>query len=325
MLKYKMNFMVFWTIFPTFAAHIMCTNKKSAIDMNKKIIYIASCAGVVLLGIIVWLALSLKSQKEDLEFFTEQYALEKDELETEYNSLAIEYEGYKLKVNNDSLEQKLEDQRIKIQQLVEELKQTKKEDARKIASLKKELETVRGVLRYYVAQVDSLNQVNEALQAENTQVKKDLRRANEEKNQISRQNEQLNKIVDIASHLNAQNIQVTARNKRQKKTSSLKNTTTFEVSFTIAANVTAETGEKQVYVRILRPNEELLTNSKSGTFSYDGSTIEFSMKKTIEYAGEELPVTLYWNRNETLDPGTYRFEIFADGKSIGRSSLVMEK
>lgn len=293
--------------------------------MNKKIIIAAVAVVAILGGVIAWLALSLKSQKEDLEFFTEQYALEKDELETEYNSLAIEYEGYKLKVNNDSLEQKLEDQRIKMQQLVEELRQTKKEDARKIAALKKELETVRGVLRYYVAQVDSLNQVNEALLAENTHVKRELRRANAEKDEVARQNQQLNKIVDIASHLTAQNIQALARNKRQKKTTSLKNTTLFELNFTIAANVTAETGEKQIYVRILKPNEELLTNGKSGKFTCDGASIDFSMKKNIEYTGEEMPVTLYWNRNETLDPGTYQFEIFADGKSIGKTSLVMEK
>lgn len=293
--------------------------------MNKKIIYIACAVAALLIGVIVWLALSLKTQKEDLEFFTEQYAIEKEELADQYTSLAIEYEGYKLNVNNDSLEQKLEDQRIKIQQLVEELKQTKKEDARKIAALKKELETVRGVLRYYVAQVDSLNQVNEALLAENQQVKQEIRKVNTEKANLTKQNEQLNKIVDIASHLTAQGLSAQALNKRQKKTSSLKNTNTFVVNFTVGANVTAETGEKDLYVRILKPNEEVLTNSKSGKFNYDGSMIEYSMKKTIEYTGEEQPVNIYWNRNETLDPGTYQFEVFADGKSIGRCSLQMEK
>lgn len=293
--------------------------------MEKKFIYIASATGIALLGIIVWLALSLKGQKEDLEFFTEQYAIEKEELADQYTTLAIEYEGYKLNVNNDSLEQKLEDQRIKIQQLVEELKQTKKEDARKIASLKKELETVRGVLRYYVAQVDSLNAVNEALQAENQQVRQEIRRVNNEKANLSQQNERLAHQVDLASHLKAQGLSAQALNKRQKKTSSLKNTTTFVVSFSVAENVTAQTGEKDIYVRILKPNEELLTNSKSGRFSYDGSMIEYSMKKTIEYTGEEQPVSLYWNRNETLDPGTFQFEVFADGKSIGHCSLVMEK
>lgn len=315
---------MFLLIFAPCSVQLFFSNIKKPY-MNKKFIYIASAVGAVLLGVILWLALSLKSQKEDLEFFTEQYAIEKDELETEYNSLAIEYEGYKLKVNNDSLEQKLEDQRIKIQQLVEELKQTKKEDARKIASLKKELETVRGVLRYYVAQVDSLNAVNDKLMAENKQVKQDLKRANSERANLTKQNEKLNKIVDIASHLTASGMYAQALNKRQKKTTSLKKTTTFALNFSVGANVTAETGERDLYVRILKPNEELLTNARSGKFNYDGSMIEFSTKKTIEYTGEEQPVTIYWTRNETLDPGTYKFEVYADGKSMGRCTLVMEK
>jgi hypothetical protein len=97
------------------------------------------------------------------------------------------------------------------------------------------------------------------------------------------------------------------------------------VDFSIAKNVTAEIGVKQVYVRILKPSEEVMTNAKSGRFSYDGSQIEYSMMKEIEYGGEETPVTLYWNRAETLDPGNYTFEVYADGNLIGRTTLNLKK
>lgn len=290
---------------------------------NKKNILI--CAAVLLAGIFIWLGLTVINQHNDLEFLQEQYAIEKEELTDEYTQLAIEYEGYKLNVNNDSLEQKLEDQRIKIQQLVEELKQTKKEDAREIARLKKELSTLRNLLRYYVGQIDSLNAVNEKLVAENKVVRQQIRQVNTQNANLTQKNEELSKKVDIASHLVAHAMQAIAQNKRNKKTSSLKSTTTFVLNFSVGANVTAQPGDKDLYVRILRPSEELLTNAKSGTFSYDGSQIEYSMKKTIEYTGEELPVTMYWNRNETLDPGTYTFEVYADGKLMGSCRLTMEK
>ncbi|MBQ0057934.1 MAG: hypothetical protein KBT20_09785 [Bacteroidales bacterium] len=293
--------------------------------MNKKQIIILSVVGAVLVGAIIWLVVALKSQRDTVEFLTEQYALEKEELADEYTQLAIQYEGYRLEVNNDSLEQKLEDQRIKIQRLVEELRQTKAEDARKIAELKKELTTVRGVLRYYVAQVDSLNQVNEALLAENKEVRQQIRQVSNANANLKEQNKKLEQKVDIASHLTAVGLRAEAQNKRSKKTTSLKSTTLFVVTFTVGANVTAQTGEKDIYVRILKPSEELLTNSKSGSFKYDGSMVQYSMKKTIEYGGDELPVTLYWNRNETLDPGRYQFEVYADGKLIGTTSLTMDK
>lgn len=295
------------------------------IKMNKKQIYILSAIGVVLVGAIIWLAVSLYDKADTIDFLTEQYALEKEELADEYTQLAIQYEGYKLSVNNDSLEQKLEDQRIKLQRLAEELRQTKAEDVRKIAALEKELATVRGVLRYYVAQVDSLNQVNEALMAENKEVRQQMKRVTTANANLKEQNEKLNEKIDIASHLSANSLKAEAQNKRNKHTTSLKSTTLFVVTFNVGANVTAQTGDKDLFVRILKPNEELLTNSKSGTFNYDNSEIRYSMKKTIEYTGEEQPVTMYWNRNETLDPGTFTFEVYADGKLIGKTQLTLKK
>lgn len=290
--------------------------------MNKKYIIAAvALFGLTIGGFIYYII----NQNKTIEDLTETFALEKEDLENEYSQLAIQYEGYKLTVNNDSLEQKLEDQRIKIQRLVEELKQTKAQDAKRIASLKKELETVRGVLRYYVAQVDSLNKVNEQLIAENNQVRNEIKQVRNNNANLQSENEKLSNKVTLAAKLTAVGLSAKALNKRNKKTDSLKSTTTFDVSFTIAANITAEVGFKDIYVRILTPSEDLLTNAKSGTFQYDGSAVQYSMKKNIEYGGEETPVTLYWNRNETLDPGKYTFEVYADGNLIGKTTLVMGK
>jgi len=291
-------------------------------DKNKKIIIGLVVAFLAVIGGLVYY---IFNQNQTIDDLTETFELEKEDLENEYSQLAIQYEGYKLTVNNDSLEQKLEDQRIKMQRLVEELKQTKAQNAKRINALKKELETVRGVLRYYVAQVDSLNRVNEQLVAENTQVKRDLQQVRNNNANLQNQNEQLSNKVTLAAKLNAVGLNARALNKKNKVTDSLKKTTAFDVNFTIAANVTAEAGMKDIYVRILTPAEDLLTNAKSGTFAYDGSNVEYSMKKTIEYGGDETAVTIYWNRNETLDPGTYKFEVYADGNLIGTTKLKMEK
>lgn len=291
-------------------------------DKSKKIII---GLAVALVAVIGGLGYMIYDQNNTIDDLTETFELEKEDLESEYSQLAIQYEGYKLSVNNDSLEQKLEDQRIKIQRLVEELKQTKAQDAKRINSLKKELETVRGVLRYYVAQVDSLNRVNEQLVAENTKVRSDLQQARTNNANLQNQNQQLTDKVTLAAKLNAVGLSARALNKKNKATDSLKKTTAFDLSFTIAANVTAESGMKDIYVRILTPSEDLLTNARSGHFSYDGGNVQYSVMKSIEYGGEETPVTIYWNRNETLDPGTYKFEVYADGNLIGTTRLKMEK
>ena len=99
----------------------------------------------------------------------------------------------------------------------------------------------------------------------------------------------------------------------------------FVVSFNIAKNITAKPGERTIYVRIMKPNDDVLVKSQSGTFSYENKEIAYSMKRSVEYGGEETPVTLYWNVEEYLQPGTYRADIFADGNRIGSRSITIEK
>ena len=59
-------------------------------------------------------------------------------------------------------------------------------------------------------------------------------------------------------------------------------------------------------------------------FTYENSDILYSMKRIVEYGGEEIPVTMYWDIEEFLMPGTYKADIFADGHHIGSNSFVME-
>lgn len=292
--------------------------------MNKKIIIVA--ATVIVLSILGGAAWFINRQQQQIIDMQEVFALEKEEMEDEYTQLAIQYEGYKLQVNNDSLEQKLENQRIKMQRLVEELRQTKAQDARKIAALKKELETVRGVLRYYVAQVDSLNRVNEALLAENEQIKGQMRNVQAQNQQVIQQNESLSRKVTVAAKLTATNVTIQPLNSKDKleKKMRVDKTAKFQVDFTIAANVTATPGEKEVYLRLLRPNEEVLVNEQSGKFRYENASIDYSARKVIEYGGEETPVTIYYKRVESLDKGTYRAELFCDGNMIGRGNITLK-
>ena len=69
------------------------------------------------------------------------------------------------------------------------------------------------------------------------------------------------------------------------------------------------------------PNAVLTTG---GTFPYENTTLEYSIRKDIEYTGEDQAVTVYWDVNETLSAGTYRADIFADGHNIGTTRLSID-
>ena len=70
------------------------------------------------------------------------------------------------------------------------------------------------------------------------------------------------------------------------------------------------------YIRIAKPDNDILTKNPSNTFPYENRSLVYYIKKYIEYTGEEQNVTVYWDVEEYLHAGTYHVYIFADGTMI---------
>ncbi len=129
--------------------------------------------------------------------------------------------------------------------------------------------------------------------------------------------------VALASQLDAAAITISTRNKRGKEEKKVKNVTQFVVNFTIVKNITVQTGEKIVYLRLTKPDGTPLQKSSSDTFSYENVELEYSAKKYIEYTGEQQEVTMYWDVEEYLSAGTYDAYLFVDGVMIGEQSVTL--
>lgn len=288
--------------------------------MNKKVIAIISVLVLVIVGISFFAFNEVRKNKEMGEVF----AADKLEMENEYSSFATQYNELQVKIDNDSLRQKLESEKIKTERLLEELRQVKSSNTAEIIRLKKELRTVRAVLRNYVIQIDSLNRLNEKLTRENQEVKDKYHQATTQITNLSEEKRALNEKVNLAAQLDATNVYATPLNKRSKKTEKVKDVKDISITFTIVKNITASTGNKTVYVRILKPDNEVLTKGAGNVFEYENTKIGYSIKKYIEYTGEEQTVTVYWNVQEFLPAGQYRIFLFADGNMIGQGSFSLK-
>ena len=287
--------------------------------MNKKIMIPLVAVILALLGGVAYLFLNLQQQKQVNEDMQELARLDKQEMENEYERFALQYSEMKTKINNGSIIEQLTQEQMRTQQLLEELKKTKAEDAREITRLKKELATVRAVLRDYVMQIDSLNRQNERLKAENTQVKEQLAERNTQIAGLSNEKASLSEKVAIAAQLDATNIQLRALKKNNKDVKKIKDCVSMQTSFTITRNVTASNGTRTVYVRIQNPGGNTLNGG--GTFTYENRNLQYTMKKNIEYTGEETSLTLFWQVTQALEAGDYRVSIFVDGNMIGSKTF----
>lgn len=276
--------------------------------------------GLLLIGGIVYLGLSLNKQKQENKAMQELAELDKKEMENEYQQFANQYSEMKTQITNDSIVAQLTAEQEKTQRLLDELRRVKSSDAREIARLKKELATVRAVLRSYVLEIDSLNRLNQNLTAENTRVKGQYEEATRQIEGLNTEKASLSEKVAIAAQLDAVGISLQGKDKRGKDTKKLSKCRALQVNFSIAKNVTAGNGTKDIYVRIMSPSGNLLGNA--GSFDYENKTLQCSMKKSVEYGGQETPVTMYWQVNQALEAGTYNVSVFADGNMIGSRSFT---
>lgn len=281
--------------------------------------------GALVVSLIV-LCIVFAHQRSQMKEMVEILELEKEELTDEYEDLSIQFDGYQqMDVHNDSLQEQLAIEQQRVRDLLEELRITKATNARRIAELKKELTTVRKVMVEYVRQIDSLNQTNERLTKENQHYRRENKQIVEQNTQLTEANTMLTETVTRASRLEVTGFQTTFLNERDKKTKQFSRIHKFQFDYTLGKNTTCEPGMKTVYMRLTRPDGELMTKPSSKTFAFESGELLSSLSQEIEYSGEEMSGTLYWTVEEILYPGDYNVDFFAEGQHIGTFGFHLKK
>ena len=287
-------------------------NKK---DPKKIFLIVLIAALVVISGLLLWMNLR---QKTEIKEIVEQMEFEKEQLEDEYEELAVQFDGYQTPdIHNDSLVQLLSQEKQRVQDLLEELRITKVTNARRIAELKKELATVRQVMVSYVHQIDSLDRTNKRLVKENQEVKQQYQEVARQAQQLEEERTQLAQVVSRASMLEISYFEMKALNKRDRKTSVYSQILKLQFDYTIARNVTNKPGLKTIYLRVTRPDGEVMQKNVNDVFAFENGEIAYSVSKDFEYEGEEVSGTMYWLVEEILQVGIYNADFFVDAELIG--------
>lgn len=290
---------------------------------NKNNRTITWIVGGILILLLAGVSVLLISEKKVNKELTQEFELEKEDLENQYTTFARQYDELKLTVSNDSLSSLLEQEQLKTQRLLEELRTVKSSNAREIRRLRNELATLRKVMISYINQIDSLNRLTAQQKEIIADVTQKYNAASATINNLSQEKKALNQKVTLAAQLDATAIEVTPLNKRNKRTKRTKNIVQLKIDFVISKNITAQIGEKTLYVRITKPDNDVLTKNDADVFAYENRNLRYSIKKYIEYTGEEQPVTVYWDVEEFLYAGTYRIDIFTDGNLIGSQNFSL--
>lgn len=298
-------------------------NKK---DSKHVVLVVLIVALVVLLGVSAFLAWQYQQKKTEVKEIVEIMEFEKEQLADEYEDFAVQFDGYQTtEIHNDSLVALLTQEQQRVQDLLEELRITKATNARRIAELKKELATVREVMVSYVQQIDSLDRANKQLVQENKEVKQQYQVVVREAKQLEKERTQLAEVVSRASMLEISRFEMIPLNKRDRKTTIYNQILKLQFDYTIGRNVTSKPGMKMLYLRITRPDGEVMQKNINDVFKFENKEIAYSVSKEFEYAGEEISGSLYWLVEEILQTGIYNADFFVDGELIGSFPFEIKK
>lgn len=289
----------------------------------------------ILLGVILLLIgtnIFLWLQKDQVEVKYVQTSDEKAKLQAQLNSLEIELNEATANADslNASLVAKDEELKAKVAELQKALKRGKLSDA-ELERARNEIDQLRYYIRKYQNEIAELKKENEILLTENTGLKKTVEEEQSKSSQLQDQNISLSNKVAVASLLRTSGISAQGiRLRSNGKESSSERTKTIEkikINFTIADNPVAEQGARNFYARVINPEgkAEVVTDASDSKFRADGEELQYSAKVNANFENKTDQVyTIYWKKSSTITPGTYKIILYADGNSIGSTTLTLK-
>jgi len=225
-----------------------------------------------------------------------------------------------LKTTNDTLNAHLQQERGRIQRLLE----VNASNAQLIRKYKAEITTMRDIMKSYIVQIDSLNTRNKALVAENIEIKQQITEVQQTNVELEKVKEELTSKVTIASVIQAKDVIAVALNKKRKETDELNKLDKVRVCFTLRENPIAAAGNKIVYLRVVRPDQLVITPSPDNLFEIKGEQLIFSANRAVDYANQDIEMCIFLDNTGDFIVGTYSVELYLDGEQIGQGTFILK-
>ena len=268
----------------------------------------------------------------------------KNELKTELANRDVELEETYNKLESVSNELQLKIEEIsKLGGDVEELRLAKEElEAERdrlqessdvgwarLYKIRDKVEGYETLLREKEAEIQRLRAVNEELLSENTDLKVAQNVLSDSLQELAATSEQLGEKVALASTLKAENIKISAVNKRgREREDEFKNRQieSLKVGFNLAENSVAPIEGKDIRIRIIEPEGNVVFDVArgSGTFMVDGREEFFTSTQVILFDNTMQQITFLYEKGSEYTLGEHVVEIYADEDLIGSKAFTVK-
>jgi hypothetical protein len=276
-------------------------------------------ASIILGVILVFLVILYFVQKHNMAEMETVLTEEKDSLANELRRISFAFDT--LKTNNDTLKANLERDKEKIVKILE----INESNVRLIRQYKKEIKTMREIMKSYIVQIDSLNTRNKILVAENSEIRQEIKQVKSTNTELTKAKDELSSKVEVASVIQAKDIVAVPLNKKRKETNRISVLDKVRICFILRENPIARAGQKVVYLRVIRPDSLVIATSPDNLFEYKKNKIIFSASREVDYMNQDIDMCIFLDNSGDFIVGNYSAELYLEGNIIGRTNFMLSK
>jgi hypothetical protein len=274
---------------------------------------------VILAAALIFLVVMYFDQKNKMVDMETVLTQEKDSLA---NELRLMVHGYDtLKTDNDTIMANLQKEKKRIVQLLS----ISASNIQLIKKYKNEIGTMREIMKGYIVQIDSLNSLNQQLVAENTGIKQQISEVQNTNVELTKAKEELSSKVTVAAVIQAKDINAVTLNKKRKETTRINNIDKLRICFTLRENPIAAPGEKEVFMRVIRPDSLVITTGQDNLFDFNGNKLVYSASRLVDYMNQDIEMCIFLDNTGDFIIGTYRVELYLENNIIGRTTFALAK
>lgn len=282
---------------------------------NSSLKAVIAVLAVLLIGSLVYIfKLSSDTDVVKTELtttLTEKESVMKDlqELKTTYDAAIAE---------NTSMSDELIQERDKVVALMDDLNKSKGD----VSKFRSQVQAMQGKMKTLVAENDELKKQNGVLTTQRDSTIVVLGESKKYNEVLVGQNEELAKTVEKGAKLSILNTKTSAYKLRssgkQIETDKASRADVLKISFTVAENQIAKSGDKTYYVQVIDSKNNVLGDKK--TESFGDNTLTYSFKTTVKYenktvnVSEDLP-------GKDFAKGAYFINVFDNDELVSKTSF----
>ena len=286
---------------------------------NNALKILTGILAVALVALGIYTIKFYNDEKENRELLEQEKAV----IEGELNDLIVKYD--EAIATNEGLDTELSAARERIVALRDSV-QDMEANLALIARYRREVSNLKAEKEQLFQVVDSLSTQNQLLVTRIDSTNNALLERTRVSDSLKVQTEAMANKIDLARQLKVSNLRgegVIERNSgRLVENDRTRRVDKIRTCFTITPNALAESGEKELYVQVYNPNNNLVGDQIA--VQHEGGVMVYSAATKVFYENEDLDVCILAKAIEDrLIEGTYKVLVYHGANLIGATSFTL--